>query len=174
MEEQEAIKLLQQGKVEALQFFYENYKDRIFRLSFSILHNYQDAEDALHEIFLRLYTQVSKFHGRASFWTWFYRLSINTLKNLFKKRSRLSLHSVNLKNPPRIVKYPSKDEEKEILTKILQGLPLKYKLPLMLREIDGLNYKDIAEILVIPVGTVMSRLSRARTILKKRFQKFRE
>lgn len=178
--EEKAIRECRSGRIQGLQVLYELYKDQVFRTCFRILGSSGVAEDATQEVFIRVYEQLSrsKFDGRSAFSTWLYRLSVNYALNLLRREksgATLSAEgSITLKQLP--VASPAPDEnlsqQRERsgeIQAVLSTLTSEHRTVLVLREIEGLSYKEISDVLGIPIGTVMSRISRAREEFKARW-----
>ena len=157
----DVIRLLQAGDKEALRMIYEMSGDRVFRTAYGILGSRQDAEDATQEIFLRLYRKARSFRFRSSFSSWFYRLSVNYCLNLLRRRRLLSwlpLPEVVDSGAREIEKAEARDEAQALLSR----LEPRARSLLVLREMQGLSYEEISEVMSLPLGTVRSSLSRAR------------
>jgi RNA polymerase sigma-70 factor, ECF subfamily len=147
------------------------YQDRIYNLCRYMVGNRQDAQDAAQDVFLKAYKGLKDFRPEASLYTWLYRIAVNTCLDYKRKTSVATLRSESLSelepsgepSPERT--YESK-EVSEAIQSALQKLPKKLRPAIVLREIDGLSYEEIAEILHTSVGTVKSRISRAREELR--------
>ena len=175
LNENQAIRDCQEGRIRGLRVLYDRYKDRVFRTCLRILGDRHVAEDTTQEIFLRVFSKASSFNGRSTFSTWLYRLAVNhSLNALRKERTwreiRLQDGSVPDAHPaptPPPDQVLVETDRLDMLTNLLAALSAEYRAVIVLREIEGLRYREIAEVLEIPEGTVMSRLSRARLELKK-------
>ena len=171
------------GDISAFEELVLKYQDRIYNLCRHMLLNAHDAEDAAQDTFLKAYQKLKDFRPEASLYTWLYRVAVNTCLD-YKRRPfpeslfRKSEDEEFVDEP--ISDWPSPErlyESKQIglaLRKSLGKLSLKLRTVLILKEIEGLSYEEIAAILDISVGTVKSRISRARDELKKSLKKFRE
>ena len=159
------------------------YQDRIYNLCRYMLGNTQDAEDAAQDTFLKAYQKLKDFSPEASFYTWLYRIAVNTcldykkkpfFESFFKKsegEESVEEPSSDWPSPERL--YDSKQIGLALYNSI-RKLPPKLRTAIILKEIDGLSYEEIADILEVSIGTVKSRISRAREELKERLKKFRE
>jgi RNA polymerase sigma-70 factor, ECF subfamily len=142
-------------------------EDRIFNLCLYMLGNSQDAQDAAQDTFIKAYRGMKDFRPDASLYTWVYRIAVNTCLD-HKKKSRhdplkgepLSEHLKALDQSPE-EQYQTR-KTAEALRSALQQLPEKLRSAIVLKEIEGLSYEEIATVLDISVGTVKSRISRAR------------
>ncbi|MFH1746431.1 MAG: RNA polymerase sigma factor [Planctomycetota bacterium] len=169
------IARLQTGDITALASIYELFGLRVHRLCRRMLSNEHDAQDVTQEIFLRVYEQAGKFSGKSRFSTWLYRLAINHCLNRIKQRDRRSVtesaaaeHQVTIRLAAIDSPAPGFDhaDAVEQVDQLLSRLFPDYRACIVLREIQGLSYTEIAELLEIPIGTVMSRLARARSQLQ--------
>ncbi len=137
--------------------------------------NEADAGDATQEIFVRAFEQAHKFDGRSEFFTWLYRLAVWHCLNKLKQRKRgdsnlrsasAALWAARQDSPQTPLENLIREEQGGLLDRAVLLLPSNYRACLVLREVEGLSYAQIAEYLEIPVGTVMSRLARARRTLR--------
>lgn len=174
---------LKQGDIGALARVFELFALRVHRLSRRMIGNQADAEDVTQEVFLRVFEQAGKFDGRCRFSTWLYRLAVRHCLNRIKQRDRRTAaesraHDHAERNREPMVRSPSErlvvQDELVLVDQLLASLPPHYRACIVLREIEDLSYAQIAELLEIPVGTVMSRLARARQSLRARLAESRE
>ena len=156
----------------------ERYQDRIYRLALRVLRDEERARDAVQDAFLKVYQSLRRFEGRSSFYTWVYRLVLNLCLDL-KRRDR-SGREVEWDDAREVEVAASevpasfaegedapadailRKELRQQIAAAIDGLPEVARETLVLREVDGLSYAEIAEALGIPKGTVMSRLHYAR------------
>ena len=165
-----------QGDAEAFRELIEPYQPTIFNLALRFMGDYNEALDLSQDVLFKIYLKLKTFHHKSSLSTWIYRLTINTARNKYhwwkrrKKDRTFSLDTIsdmaikNDKGGPE-----SKLLRRELREKIQEGinrLRFPYKNVLILRDIELLSYEEISQILQISQGTVKSRLSRARNILK--------
>jgi RNA polymerase sigma-70 factor (ECF subfamily) len=167
-----------QGHVEAFGELVRRYQDRLYNALFRFLGNPEDARDVAQEAFLSAFRNLKKFRGRSQFFTWLYRIALNHALDL-KRRAKTSRalpeaeDSAHPNEPPDRSVSASPDwhlqrrEEDERLQQALAKLSSEYRLVLILRDMDELSYEEIAEVLDIPIGTVRSRLHRARLELRR-------
>ncbi len=154
----------------------ERYQGRVFRLALRVLRDQEQARDATQDAFLKVYGALQRFEGRSSFYTWLYRLVMNLCLDLRRKdksgrqveweeerSAEVSEAAGPLSGPE---EGPALDlERRELrdqLAAAIESLPDPARQTLMLREVDGLSYTEIAQVMGIPKGTVMSRLHHAR------------
>ncbi len=160
------------------------YQDKLYNLCRHMLGNADDAEDAAQDTFIKAYRNLSNFRPEVSFYTWLYRIAVNTcldyrkrpfFESLFRKSDegeRYYLETASDEPSPEKL-YESK-QLGLALSKSLGKLSLKLRTVIILKEIEDLSYEEMAEVLDISIGTVKSRLSRAREELKKLLKEFRE
>ena len=149
-----------------------------------MLGNAHDAEDAAQETFLKAYRSFGDFKPNASFYTWLYRIAVNTCIDHKRKPIWESIFRRNNKNEETEIDIPSDArcpeklyESKQIASALhdaLRNLPPKLRAVIVLREIEGLSYEEIAEALDMSMGTVKSRISRAREDLRTMLEIFME
>ena len=173
----DAVERARNGDHEAFRVLVERYQGRAFRLAVRILGDADLARDAVQDGFLKAYRSLDRFEGRSGFYTWLYRLIFNLCIDL-KRRDKSSRHvewddevardiSQGVAGAtPQALGQPGgefeRGELREALAKAIGALPEDAKRTLLLREVDGLSYAEIAQSMGIPKGTVMSRLHHAR------------
>lgn len=159
----------QEGDMESFEQIYRITSGFIYSTIFRIIHNRQDSEDALQEVFLKAYRHLIQFRFKSSFTTWIYRIAVNTaLTRCRKKKSDIEKmrnykNSLNL-NVDRVGSESSLDKEakNELINKLLSNISPSQRACIILREIKGLSYKEIADVMRTNINTVRSRLKRAR------------
>jgi len=178
------IKECQAGQVSAFDRLVELYRKQIYQLAYCITGNHEDADDISQEAFVRAYRAIGEFEGRARFSTWLRRitinLSINHLKSESLRKNMVSdgekLNSDNFSQIPARAGNPLENVEAEELAQqikvAMDSLPVVEKVVFVLRVHQGLSYKEIAQSLGCPMGTVMSRLNRARRRLRDRLKNY--
>ena len=146
------------------------YEGKIYNICFYLLKNREDAADATQEVCIKIYKSIGKFKGDSKLSTWIYRISYNTCLDYIKKRrDELSFEEVINTEGSLNSKTEGIIEARELkfeLKRCILNLSNDFKTVIVLRDIEGLSYLEIAEILNIEVGTVKSRLNRAREALK--------
>jgi RNA polymerase sigma-70 factor, ECF subfamily len=160
-----------------------NYQNRVFNTCFRILGNYEDANDSAQDVFVKVFRSLKKFRFRASFSTWIYRIAINTCRNKLRsagyRRQRNTIrfdqpadqeegsYSMEIGDDTRTPEKELTRKEKGILIqKAIDSLPESQKAIVVLRDIDGFTYEEIASITGLNPGTVKSKLARARKKLR--------
>ena len=178
------INRFKDGDASAFDEIIFKYQDKIYNLCRHILGNSHDAEDAAQDVFLKAYQNLNKFKPDSSLYTWLYRIAVNTCIDYRRKPLFESLLKTSKEGDVFAVDRPADSpsperlyESKQISNAIqlaLGRLSKKLRTVIVLKEIEGLSYEEMAEVLDVSIGTVKSRISRAREELKKLLKKFRE
>ncbi|MBI4978255.1 MAG: sigma-70 family RNA polymerase sigma factor [Spirochaetes bacterium] len=146
----------------------KRYTQSVFNLCYSYMGNRTDADDAAQEVFLKIYRHIGGFKKKAKLSTWIYRIAINTCLNALRSRSRRMQHvnsdDVEIASHDKAI--DAVETEHRIHTAIAK-LPTDYRSIVVLREYEHKDYREIAEILACSIGSVSSRLSRARDMLRR-------
>ena len=169
----ELMRRVQNGDMVAFNKIANKYKDRLMNVVYRMLSSHQEAEDIVQETFLRVYQHRDSFDFRHCFSTWIYTIALNLARNELRKRKRFKFFDI----------FDMKGNEQEIsvemsiptnlpqaLEKAIEGLPEKYKLAFILRDVQELPYDEVAKVMNIPLGTVKSRVNRARAILRDKLK----
>jgi RNA polymerase sigma-70 factor (ECF subfamily) len=179
------VRAVQGGDMAAFDQLVIKHKDKLFNMVYWLLGDYQEANDCAQEIFIKVLKGIKKFRFQSSFSTWLYRIAINTCKNRRKSSTfRWQKRTVSHENPksskqdnhPYEIQSgsPSPEnslEKKEriiLIQKAVNALPQEQNRVIVLRDIQGLSYQEIADITGLNLGTVKSRLARARLELKNK------
>ena len=168
------IEACQQGDRAAFQLLFETYKDKVFSIAvYSIGGDRAVADDVTQQIFLKLFTAIRQFRGDSEFTTWLYRLVVNACLDERRRRRRLLPwgETVAMRNPgekkPQEKQY-ARLEVAEAVQAAIGELKPKFRLPILLKYIEGLSYEEIASVMGCSKGTVASRLNRGHSQLAKR------
>ncbi len=154
---------LRAGDVGALEACYRVFGPRVRRLCRNLLGRADDAEDAAQDVFVKVFERAHRFSGRSRFSTWIYRVTVNHCLHRLERERRRAVEPLPEDGEPLWATETLHGiDEREMVECLLSELPADQRATLLLREIEGLDYREIAEVLGIPVGTVMSRLHRAR------------
>jgi RNA polymerase sigma-70 factor, ECF subfamily len=178
--DQQLVERVQRGDKAAFDLLVLKYQQRIVNLVSRFIRNPHDALDVTQEAFLKAYRAVPNFRGDSAFYTWMYRIAVNTAKNFLAVQSRrpteaeqdiAEIEQINGNNALKEHATPEhmllRDEIQETVVKAIDGLPSDLRVAITLREIEGLSYEDIAIAMDCPIGTVRSRIFRAREAIDK-------
>ena len=166
------------GDKEAFGQLVVRYQDRVFNTLVRVLGNREDAGDIVQDAFVQAYVKLDSFRGDARFYTWLYRIAMNLALSHRRRRKpteSLDETKTNIGDEP-AAQYPTAAEQliarerAALLQQALLKLNVEHRQILALRELEACSYEEIAEILELPVGTVRSRLFRARLQLKEQLQ----
>ena len=167
------IEACQQGDRDAFQLLFETYKDKVFSIAVYSAGDRTVAEDVTQQIFLKLFTAIRQFRGDSEFTTWLYRLVVNACLDERRRRKRWLPwgETVAMSNPgdrkPQEKQFARK-EVAEAVRAAIEELKPKFRLPILLKYIEGLSYEEIASVMGCSKGTVASRLNRGHSQLAKR------
>jgi RNA polymerase sigma-70 factor, ECF subfamily len=188
-QEKELVQRIVDGRRDEFQVLVHRYQGRIYSVAYRLLGNAEEAEDCAQEAFLKAYRNLGRFHGRSGFYTWLYRITVNLALSRLKylnRRGRGRTDSVDgekdnpdtpgpveLKNgaPSPRQALEQKDLEARLLEAI-QSLADKYRVPIVLRDMEERPYEEIAEIMKLPLGTVKRRIHEGRAQLQKKLVKY--
>ena len=165
MNERELIARLQKRDEAAFEELIRQYEKKVYTLCFRMCGNSEDAEEAAQDAFLALWRGIDRFRQESSLSTWIYRLATNACIDTLRRRKKQS-GSVSLDDEELFVDAVEHREAQKLLQEGLSALPEEYRKVLILREIEGLSYTEIAESASIELGTVKSRISRGRSLLR--------
>ncbi len=176
--DEELVSLIQSGRIEFFSILMGRYETKILRYAEKFLYNKEDAKDAVQDIFTKAYINIKSFDANRKFSSWLYRLAHNELINLLdKKRIRNFLPLPNLDiflpnlSKNNVADHVDKQEYRAIIDACLEKLEPKYKEPIILFYLEEMSYKEIAQIMQVPVSTVGIRMSRAKKLMKTIFEK---
>ncbi|MSQ04989.1 MAG: RNA polymerase sigma factor RpoE [Nitrosomonadaceae bacterium] len=178
--DQKLVELAQYGDKKAFDLLVIKYRGRLIRLLSRFIRDSTEVEDVAQETFIKAYLALSSFRGESAFYTWLYRVGINTAKNFLTIRGREVIDrnitydisdSEGLETNNRFQDW--KTPERELINKqlaqtikrALENLPKELYTTITLREIEGLSYEEIANVMSCPIGTVRSRIFRARDLI---------
>ena len=182
-DEKRLIKKAQKGDVDAFQQILTEYQSIVYNISYRYAGNFHDASDMAQEVFLKMFRSINSFRFQSKFSTWIYRVATNTCLDLVKKQKK-SAPTVSIDDRfededggmfgSEIAdsRYVPEDraeeaETRDVVNRAIGRLPDDYKTVIILRDVRGLSYDEIAEITECSVGTVKSRISRARKNLRE-------
>jgi len=181
--DQALVERVQQGDKQAFDILVLKYQNKIIQLAYRYVHDHDEALDVAQEAFIKAYKSLDNFRGDSAFFTWIYRIAINTAKNHLVASGR---------RPPRtdldareaeqydgaegLREYDTpehvllRDELKETIASAINDLPDDLRTAITLRELEGLSYEEIAQAMECPIGTVRSRIFRARDAIDLRLK----
>ena len=172
------VRRAKKGDYRAFDLLVLKYQSRIVSIAFKFVKEIQLAEDISQESFIKAYRSIDSFREESAFYTWLYRITANTAKNYLVSKSRRkesSISELSISENEDFFELPTNDSPEQILMAqslkntiydALSGLPEETRTALSLREFEGLNYEEIAEIMNCPIGTVRSRIFRGREALE--------
>ncbi|MES2129657.1 MAG: RNA polymerase sigma factor RpoE [Pseudomonadota bacterium] len=178
------VERVQAGDRHAYDLLVAKYQRRLMRLVSRLVHDPAEAEDIVQESFIRAYRGLRHFRGDAAFYTWLYRIGINTAKNALANEGRRvptstemdmahaealgdDAHLRDINTPEAVL------ASKQIALTVsaaLDSLPLELRTAIVLREIEEMSYEQISEVMACPIGTVRSRIFRAREVIAERLK----
>ncbi|HEY7716560.1 MAG TPA: sigma-70 family RNA polymerase sigma factor [Candidatus Binatia bacterium] len=171
----ECVRRIQRGETETFEILVRRHEKAIFNLLYRMLGDYDDAAETAQEVFLSAYRAINQFRGDANFSTWLYRIALNHAatrrKSTSSRQHRLvPIEDTDLVNDVDLGPAESleKKEIRERVQRALNDLEPEDAMVILLRDLQDTAYEDIARVLKVPVGTVKSRLHRARQALKAR------
>lgn len=172
--DEQLVAKVQAGDRHSFDLLVLKYQHKVMGLVRRFVKDQTEAEDLAQEAFIKAYRAIGSFRGDSAFYTWLYRIAVNTAKNALDARKRrpgsdLDIDDVEdfaFSDSLRIDENPesllASEDMHRVVEETLAGLPEELRIALMLREFDGLSYEDIAQIMDCPIGTVRSRIFRAR------------
>ena len=177
--DQQLVQRAQQGDTKAFEVLVAKYQRRLGRLLSRFIKDEHEVNDVVQESFIKAYRALPSFRGESAFYTWLYRISINTAKNFLANSNKRPISSCDIANSEGeildVVEQLADDltpeaelMNREILETVesaVAKLPEDLRRAITLREIEGLSYEEIAEVMNCPIGTVRSRIFRAREVI---------
>jgi len=177
------VRRVQRGERSAYDLLVLKYQHKVVKLVMRYVHDPADAQDVAQEAFIKAYRALPQFRGDSAFYTWLYRIAINTAKNALAARDRspvtyeLDAHGeesdgmVNrLKDPDTPEGLALTEEIRSTVNSAIESLPDDLRTAIVLRELEGMSYEEIAAAMDCPVGTVRSRIFRAREAIDRRLR----
>ena len=171
----ELVNQAQQGKMQAFELLVNRYQQRVANVISKFVKDRHEIQDVAQEVFIKVFRALPNFRGDSSFYTWIYRIAVNTSKNHLVARSRRiqntqvefeDAESFNTNEDHRNLDTPdavyARGELEQTMSKAIAILPDDLKTAIILREVEGFSYDEIAEKMDCPIGTVRSRIFRAR------------
>ncbi|HQU86858.1 MAG TPA: sigma-70 family RNA polymerase sigma factor [Pyrinomonadaceae bacterium] len=181
------IEATKDGSEDAFAQIVARYRNPITNYLYRFLNDYEEAVDLAQETFVRVYYALDRYHTEYAFSTYIYRIATNLAISELRKRKRRRLFSLTglfqteEENETEFQPTDEKalpdedlieDEKSRVIAKAISTLPDKYRAPIVLREVEGKSYEEIAQILELGLGTTKSRISRARGLLKEKLKHY--
>ena len=174
--DQELVERAKNGDLKAFDLLVLKYQRRVFRLISRVIKNNSEVEDVAQECFIKAFRAIHQFRGDSAFYTWLYRIAVNTAKNYLFSKGKRPIALSELKKSEDSDSFDMLDavsnenpegnmaglQIAEAVNKAVKKLPDELSAAVVLREMDGLSYEEIAEVMNCPIGTVRSRIFRAR------------
>ncbi len=176
MEEQQLMRQIQAGDEAAYSTIVRRYKDRIVNFLWQMTGDYQKAVDLSQETFMRVYFKAKRYKPIAPLSSWIYAIASNLGKTEIKRKNRhmhISLNEMqnSIAGEVRFADDPGNSDLIRNLKKAVDALNPRYRIPLILKDVEGFSQEEIAQILHCPLGTIKARISRGRKYLKREFEK---
>ncbi|NLM09656.1 MAG: sigma-70 family RNA polymerase sigma factor [Clostridiaceae bacterium] len=179
--EKKLVELSISGDIEAFETLIQSHQKKVYNIALRMTKNPEDAQELAQDAFVRAFTSIGKFRGDSSFSTWLYRITINVCTDFLRKRNRAILISMEqgaatndneqgiqiAEEAPGPDEIAEKNQLKELIKDAMDSLSADHRQVLILRDILDMSYKEIADTLNVNEGTIKSRISRARSGLKK-------
>ena len=186
LSDHELIERTKNGDELAFDEIMNRYRNPLTNYLYRMLNDYEESVDLVQEAFVRVYFALERYHTDYAFSTYIYRIASNLAISEIRKRKRRKLMSLtgffNYEGeevdfqPPDEKPLPEEnllaDEQSEVISRAIAALPEKYRAPIVLRDIEGRTYEEIAEILELGLGTTKSRISRGRKHLREKLEKY--
>jgi len=173
--DQALVKRVQEGDKRAFDLLVLKYQHRLTSVITRYIHDWSEAQDVAQEAFIRAYRAVGNFRGDSQFYTWLYKIAVNTAKNwLVSQGRRPPTDDIDagdavqydagsrLRDTDTPERELMRQEVEQTVARTVEALPDELRMAITLREVDGLSYEEIAETMACPIGTVRSRIFRAR------------
>ncbi len=175
----------QQKDLSAFEELVRHYQDRIFSQCMYLSGNHDDAQDLAQDVFIQAYKSISSFRQESDFGTWLHRIAVNRWINICRRNKKVVTFSIDeplstgdsgvvrelAASEDSLSEKVERREFNALVQQALIRLPLEFRMALVLREIEGYNYDEIANLLNCSLGTVKSRINRGRKALKKELEK---
>ncbi len=177
-DEAELISRCQQGDQGALKEIFDQYHKKVYRIAYGVVRQREEALDIVQEVFIKFYRSIRFFKGQSKFYTYLYRMAMNTSIDHAREMRRAPFSSLDgmegfqpsdgvEKRPDSILLHKELEEK---VKRVLEKLPNDQRMALIFREIEGLSYQEISETMGCSIGTVMSRLHYARKRIQELFK----
>lgn len=181
--DEELVEDVKKGNIDAFEDIVKKYENKVYGIVFHMMKNQNEVEDLAQEVFLKVYKNLDRFKGDSSLYTWIYKITVNLCLDELKKRKNIIYldEKISVEDGEIDKELPSNErsqeelyedkELKENLHRCINKLPDKQKMMIVLRDIKGFSYDEIAKITNNKIGTVKSQINRARLKLKELLDK---
>ncbi len=171
--DEEVVKKVIESDHELYAIIIERYQDKLLRYTYNLIRDSEKSKDSVQETFIRAYTNLNIFNTQKKFSSWIYRIAHNQAINIAKKNHReiQLLDDLDFESPENIEENFDQEKDVERINLCLKDIPILYREPLSLYYIEEKTYQEISDILRIPMGTVATRINRAKKIMKNICQK---
>lgn len=163
------------GQDKGFEMLVRKYQDRVLNIIYSLVGRDMDSEDIAQEAFLKVYHSLNLFRRRCMFSTWLYRIVVNTAYDFLRKRKNLVSDKPALESACSVSDGPregiSRGETQALIRDALASIPFQFRSAVVLKDMEGLSYDEISVILRCSIGTVESRIYRARQLLKNKLSR---
>ncbi len=167
------MRAIQNGDMVAFNTMVDRYKKRLMNVLSRMLSSSEEAEDIVQETFVRVYQHRQSFNFKHCFSTWIYTISLNLARNELRKRKKFKFQEITDMQGNELefaVEAKLPNRLPQILENTIKELPVKYREAFILRDVQEMPYEEVAKVLGVPLGTVKSRVNRARLILRDKLQ----
>ena len=181
----EIVRRFKAGEHHLFDILVQRYSNKAYQIAYGVLGHREDSEEVAQDVFIRIYKALPKFRGDSEFTTWMYRIAMNLARNKYRyNKSRGAKRKISMQqtigddDKRTLIQIPEKrlspddqvglDEYQQNIMREIDNLPPLYRDALVLRNIDEMSYEKIADVLDCKLGTIKSRIARAREELRKR------
>ncbi|MGB8656640.1 MAG: sigma-70 family RNA polymerase sigma factor [Candidatus Zixiibacteriota bacterium] len=171
--DKELLARVRANDLAAFSVLVDRYKVKLFNVVYRMLRNREEAEDIMQETFLRVFKERERYDPTYSFSTWIYTIALNLCRNELKRKKKFRFFGLDLIKDDRRYAVEGLRIDNRLsssLEKAIACLPLRYRTAFLLREVNQLSYEEMSECMGVPLGTVKSRVNRARLMLREELQ----
>jgi RNA polymerase sigma-70 factor (ECF subfamily) len=181
MDDRELVRRTLEGDSSTYSSLVRKYQTKVFNMAFSFVRNRETADDLAQEIFIKAYVSLKKFQFKSGFGTWLYRIAVNHCKDYLRSQQKMKTVPFDSYSERTAIKkdyFVERDQRRRedqvegLVQRGILAMPEKYKTIIILRDIQGLSYDEIAKILNLSSGTVDSRIHRARKMLRQKLSPY--
>jgi RNA polymerase sigma-70 factor, ECF subfamily len=183
-DDEELARRFRCGESAAFDGLLHAYQSRIFNLAYRILNSFEDAEETTQEIFVKVHSSIDRFEGRCKFGTWLYAVAVNMCRNRLRqirRRSSVEVRSLDVPGDGKPLEASTSDAESapaqmeraemlKLVERCISELPVEFSSVVVLRDVQGMSYEEVAVALGCSLGTVKSRLARARHAVQEKLR----